>query len=99
ETPTVPGDEVAARLAGTTQNDIVKEYLSRGTHVFPPGPSLRLTTDMIAYTGARRPRWNPVNICSSHLQEAGATPVQEIAYAMCTAIAVLDTVRDRGQVP
>ncbi len=88
-----------AKLTGTTQNDIVKEYLSRGTHVFPPGPSLRLTTDLIAYTVARMPKWNPVNICSYHLQEAGATPVQEIAYAMCTAIAVLDTVRDRGQVP
>jgi (2R)-ethylmalonyl-CoA mutase len=88
-----------ARLTGTTQNDIVKEYLSRGTHVFPPGPSLRLTTDMIAYTVARMPRWNPINICSYHLQEAGATPVQEIAYAMATATAVLDAVRDSGQVP
>ncbi|MYU26168.1 protein meaA [Streptomyces sp. SID8352] len=88
-----------ALLRGTTQNDIVKEYLSRGTHVFPPGPSLRLTTDMIAYTVSHLPRWNPVNICSYHLQEAGATPVQEIAYAMSTAIAVLDAVRDSGQVP
>ncbi|MFF2653313.1 protein meaA [Streptomyces sp. NPDC058045] len=87
------------RLSGTTQNDIVKEYLSRGTHVFPPGPSLRLTTDMIAYTVAHIPKWNPINICSYHLQEAGATPVQEIAYAMSTAIAVLDAVRDSGQVP
>ncbi|MEU3984333.1 protein meaA [Streptomyces sp. NPDC026672] len=87
------------RLQGTTQNDIVKEYLSRGTHVFPPGPSLRLTTDMIAYTVAHIPKWNPINICSYHLQEAGATPVQEIAYAMSTAIAVLDAVRDGGQVP
>ncbi|MEU7043508.1 protein meaA [Streptomyces varsoviensis] len=87
-----------AELSGTTQNDIVKEYLSRGTHVFPPGPSLRLTTDMIAYTVARVPKWNPINICSYHLQEAGATPVQEIAYAMSTAIAVLDAVRDSGQV-
>ncbi|MFH9980904.1 protein meaA [Streptomyces sp. NPDC017179] len=87
------------RLQGTTQNDIVKEYLSRGTHVFPPGPSLRLTTDMIAYTVSHMPKWNPINICSYHLQEAGATPVQEIAYAMSTAIAVLDTVRDSGQVP
>lgn len=86
-------------LQGTTQNDIVKEYLSRGTHVFPPGPSLRLTTDMIAYTVAHIPKWNPINICSYHLQEAGATPVQEIAYAMSTAIAVLDAVRDSGQVP
>ncbi|NJQ02836.1 protein meaA [Streptomyces zingiberis] len=86
-------------LSGTTQNDIVKEYLSRGTHVFPPGPSLRLTTDLITYTVANVPRWNPINICSYHLQEAGATPVQEIAYAMSTAIAVLDAVRDSGQVP
>ncbi|MGC5360391.1 protein meaA [Streptomyces sp. DT24] len=86
-------------LQGTTQNDIVKEYLSRGTHVFPPTPSLRLTTDMIAYTVARVPKWNPINICSYHLQEAGATPVQEIAYAMSTAVAVLDAVRDSGQVP
>lgn len=86
-------------LQGTTQNDIVKEYLSRGTHVFPPVPSLRLTTDMISYTVAHIPRWNPINICSYHLQEAGATPVQEVAYAMSTAIAVLDAVRDSGQVP
>ncbi|WP_395293902.1 protein meaA [Kitasatospora hibisci] len=88
-----------ARLTGTTQNDIVKEYLSRGTHVFPPGPSVRLITDMIAYTVGNIPKWNPINICSYHLQEAGATPVQEIAYAMCTAISVLDAVRDSGQVP
>jgi (2R)-ethylmalonyl-CoA mutase len=88
-----------AKLAGTTQNDIIKEYLSRGTYVFPPAPSLRLTTDVIAYTVACMPRWNPINVCSYHLQEAGATPVQEIAYAMCTAIAVLDAVRDSGQVP
>ncbi|MFF3249577.1 protein meaA [Actinacidiphila glaucinigra] len=87
------------RLQGTTQNDIVKEYLSRGTYVFPPGPSLRLTTDVIAYTVNHLPKWNPINICSYHLQEAGATPVQEIAYAMSTAIAVLDAVRDSGQVP
>ncbi|MET9009544.1 protein meaA [Streptomyces olivaceoviridis] len=87
------------KLQGTTQNDIVKEYLSRGTHVFPPEPSLRLTTDMIAYTVSHIPKWNPINICSYHLQEAGATPVQEIAYAMSTAIAVLDAVRDSGQVP
>lgn len=85
-------------LAGTTQNDIIKEYLSRGTYVFPPEPSLRLITDMIAYTVREIPKWNPTNICSYHLQEAGATPVQEIAYAMCTAIAVLDAVRDSGQV-
>jgi (2R)-ethylmalonyl-CoA mutase len=88
-----------ARLTGTTQNDIIKEYLSRGTYIFPPGPSVRLTTDLIAYTVARMPRWNPINVCSYHLQEAGATPVQEIAYALCTATAVLDAVRDSGQVP
>ncbi|MFF9478699.1 protein meaA [Streptomyces sp. NPDC014733] len=87
------------QLQGTTQNDIVKEYLSRGTHVFPPGPSLRLTTDMIAYTVNHIPKWNPINICSYHLQEAGATPVQEIAYALSTAIAVLDAVFASGQVP
>jgi len=86
-------------LAGTTQNDIIKEYLSRGTYVFPPGPSLRLITDMIAYTVREIPKWNPINICSYHLQEAGATPVQEIAYSMSTAVAVLDAVRDSGQVP
>lgn len=91
--------EAITKLQGTTQNDIVKEYLSRGTHVFPPVPSLRLTTDMIAYTVSHIPKWNPINICSYHLQEAGATPVQEIAYAMSTAIAVLDAVRDSGQVP
>ncbi|MDT3398649.1 protein meaA [Streptomyces sp. B1866] len=85
-------------LQGTTQNDIVKEYLSRGTHVFPPVPSLRLTTDMITYTVNHIPKWNPINICSYHLQEAGATPVQEIAYAMSTAIAVLDSVFASGQV-
>ena len=94
-------DPAAAVLAltGTTQNDIIKEYLSRGTYVFAPQPSLRLITDMVAYTVAAIPRWNPTNICSYHLQEAGATPVQELAYAMCTAIAVLDAVRDSGQVP
>jgi (2R)-ethylmalonyl-CoA mutase len=86
------------QLAGTTQNDIIKEYLSRGTYVFPPGPSLRLITDMVAWTVANVPRWNPINICSYHLQEAGATPVQEIAYSVSTAIAVLDSVRDSGQV-
>src|SRR6516162_8294864 len=84
-----------AGLAGTTQNDIIKEYLSRGTYIFPPGPSVRLTTDLIAYTVARMPKWNPINVCSYHLQEAGATPVQEIAYALSTATAVLDAVRDR----
>ncbi|GAA0208233.1 protein meaA [Cytobacillus oceanisediminis] len=85
-------------LAGTTQNDIIKEYLSRGTYVFGPAPSLRLTTDMIAYTVNTIPKWNPLNICSYHLQEAGATPTQEIAYALSTAIAVLDAVKDSGQV-
>ncbi len=93
-----PVDAVRA-LAGTTQNDIIKEYLSRGTYVFAPGPSLRLITDMVSYTVAEMPTWNPTNICSYHLQEAGATPEQEIAYAMSTAIAVLDAVRDSGQVP
>jgi (2R)-ethylmalonyl-CoA mutase len=88
-----------SKLAGTTQNDIIKEYLSRGTYVFPPAPSLRLITDMVAYTVTNIPKWNPINICSYHLQEAGATPVQEVAYALCTAIAVLDAVRDSGQVP
>jgi (2R)-ethylmalonyl-CoA mutase len=85
-------------LAGTTQNDIIKEYLSRGTYVFPPAPSLRLITDMIIYTVNNVPKWNPINICSYHLQEAGATPVQEIAYSLSTAIAVLDAVRDSGQI-
>jgi ethylmalonyl-CoA mutase len=92
-------DAVLATLAGTTQNDIIKEYLSRGTYVFPPGPSMRLITDVVAYTVTAMPTWNPINICSYHLQEAGATPVQEIAYALSTAIAVLDSVRDSGQVP
>ncbi|WP_153502827.1 protein meaA [Cumulibacter manganitolerans] len=87
-----------SKLAGTTQNDIVKEYLSRGTYVFPPAPSMRLITDMVAYTVHTMPKFNPINICSYHLQEAGATPVQEVAFAMSTAIAVLDAVRDSGQV-
>jgi ethylmalonyl-CoA mutase len=90
--------EVHGRLAGTTQNDIIKEYLSRGTYVFPPEHSLRLTSDLIAYTVNHIPKWNPINICSYHLQEAGATPTQELAYALCTAISVLDTVRESGQV-
>jgi len=88
-----------AMLTGTTQNDIIKEYLARGTYVFPPGPSVRLTTDVIAYTVNCMPKWNPINVCSYHLQEAGATPVQEIAYALCTAMTVLDAVRDSGQIP
>ena len=85
-------------LAGTTQNDIIKEYLSRGTYAFPPAPSMRLLTDVVTYTVREMPRWNPTNVCSYHLQEAGATPVQEIAFAMSTAIAVLDAVRDSGVV-
>src|SRR6201992_2849769 len=82
-------------LQGTTQNDIIKEFLARGTYAFPPAPSMRLIGDTIAYTVRHVPRWNPINICSYHLQEAGATPVQEIAYAMSNAIAVLDAVRER----
>src|SRR5690242_9981116 len=84
-----------ATLQGTTQNDIIKEFLARGTYALPPGPSMRLIADMVAYTVEAVPRWNPINICSYHLQEAGATPVQEIAYAMSNAIAVLDAVRER----
>src|SRR5215218_5753826 len=86
-------------LQGTTQNDIVKEYLSRGTYVFPPAPSMRLIKDTILFTTAELPKWNPMNVCSYHLQEAGATPVQELAYALATATAVLDAMRDNGQVP
>ncbi len=86
-------------LAGTVQNDIVKEYLSRGTYIFPPGPSMRLIGDVIAFTCREAPKWNPINVCSYHLQEAGATPVQELAFALATATAVLDAVRDAGQVP
>src|SRR5437588_5866329 len=86
------------KLQGTTQNDIVKEYLSRGTYVFPPAPSLRLTKDVIVFTTRELPKWNPMNICSYHLQEAGATPVQELAFALATAIAVLDTVKASGEV-
>jgi len=82
-------------LQGTTQNDIIKEFLARGTYAFPPGPSMRLIADMVAYTVEEVPKWNPINICSYHLQEAGATPVQEIAFSMANAIAVLDAVRDR----
>jgi ethylmalonyl-CoA mutase len=98
QNPDLSPDEVAAHLAGTTQNDIIKEYLSRGTYVFPPEHSLRLIGDMIAYTVHQIPKWNPINICSYHLQEAGATPTQELAYALCTAIAVLDQVKASGQV-
>src|SRR4051794_9704069 len=98
QNPELSPEEVAAQLAGTTQNDIIKEYLSRGTYVFPPEHSLRLISDMIAYTVHQIPKWNPINICSYHLQEAGATPTQELAYALCTAIAVLDEVKNSGQV-
>jgi len=86
------------KLTGTTQNDIIKEYLSRGTYAFPPEPSMRLIADMVAFSVNEVPRWNPTNICSYHLQEAGATPVQEIAFALSTGIAVLDEVKARGQV-
>ena len=86
-------------LSGTTQNDILKEYLSRGTYVFPPQPSMKLTTDVIAFTYREIPKWNPVNVCSYHLQEAGATPVQELAFALANAQAILDAVREAGQVP
>jgi ethylmalonyl-CoA mutase len=85
-------------LQGTTQNDIIKEYLSRGTYVFPPAPSLRLTKDMIVFTTREVPKWNPMNVCSYHLQEAGATPVQELSYALATGIAILDTVKASGEV-
>ena len=86
-------------LQGTTQNDMVKEYLSRGTYIFPPAESLRLTVDLITFAVRQVPKWNPINVCSYHLQEAGATPVQEVAYALATAIAVIDAVRASGQVP
>ena len=95
-TPTTTGVE-RRLLAGTTQNDIVKEYLSRGTYIFPPGPSRRLIVDTVAWTVRHAPRWNPINVCSYHLQEAGATPVQELAFALATAIGVVDAVRDSGQ--
>src|SRR5690349_861014 len=86
-----------ATLQGTTQNDIIKEYLSRGTYVFPPAPSMRLTKDVILFTTKEMPKWNPINVCSYHLQEAGATPVQEVAFALATAIGVLDGVKASGQ--
>ncbi len=98
QNPELAPEDVARELAGTTQNDIIKEYLSRGTYVFGPEQSMRLTADMIAYTVRHIPKWNPINICSYHLQEAGATPQQELAYALCTAIAVLDRVKAAGQV-
>ena len=84
-------------LTGTTQNDIIKEYLSRGTYVFPPAPSMRLTKDVILFTTKEMPKWNPMNVCSYHLQEAGATPVQELAFALATAIGVLDAVKASGE--
>ena len=87
-----------AALHGTIQNDIIKEYLSRGTYVFPPAPSMRLIKDVAIFTTSELPKWNPMNICSYHLQEAGATPVQELAFALATAIAVLDTVKASGEV-
>jgi ethylmalonyl-CoA mutase len=98
QNPELSPEVVAAQLAGTTQNDIIKEYLSRGTYAFPPEHSMRLISDVISYTVHQIPKWNPINICSYHLQEAGATPTQELAYALCTAIAVLDSVKGAGQV-
>ncbi len=92
------GDD-RAKLRGTTQNDIIKEYLSRGTYVFPPAPSMRLISDMVSWCYTEVPKWNPLNVCSYHLQEAGATPEQELAYALATAVAVLDAVKAGGQVP
>ncbi|MDA8232514.1 MAG: methylmalonyl-CoA mutase family protein, partial [Magnetospirillum sp.] len=86
-------------LSGTTQNDVIKEYLSRGTYIFAPQPSLKLTADVIAFAVREVPKWNPINVCSYHLQEAGATPDQELAYALATAIAVLDTVKAQGGIP
>ncbi|HRK94698.1 MAG TPA: protein meaA [Rhodospirillales bacterium] len=88
-----------SKLSGTTQNDIIKEYLSRGTYVFPPAPSMRLTADVIAFTYKEVPKWNPINVCSYHLQEAGATPEQELAFALVNGLAVLDAVKASGQVP
>jgi (2R)-ethylmalonyl-CoA mutase len=88
-----------AKLTGTTQNDIIKEYLARGTYIFPPKPALRLTTDMIAFTTRELPKWNPINLCSYHLQEAGADAVEEAAFALAAAVAVLDAARARGGIP
>jgi (2R)-ethylmalonyl-CoA mutase len=87
-----------SKLSGTVQNDILKEYLSRGTYIFPPGPSLRMTAEVISFTVKEVPKWNPINICSYHLQESGATPVQEVAFALANAIAVLDEVKKLGKV-
>ena len=89
----------ARRSQGTTQNDIIKEYLARGTYIFPPKPALRLTTDTIAFTTAEMPKWNPINLCSYHLQEAGADAVEEAAFALAAAIAVLDAAKTRGAIP
>ena len=86
------------KLKGTTQNDVIKEYLSRGTYIFPPPESLRLTADVIAFSAREMPKWNPVNVCSYHLQEAGAKPEEEVAFALASAIAILDEVKDRGDV-
>lgn len=88
-----------ALLSGTTQNDIIKEYLSRGTYVFPPAQSLKLTTDIIGWTYSNMPKWNPMNVCSYHLQEAGATPVQELSFALATAVTILDTLKASGTIP
>ena len=97
----VADEQGAARaaLTGTTQNDIIKEYLARGTYIFPPKPALRLTTDMIAFTTAEMPKWNPINLCSYHLQEAGADAVEEAAFALAAAVSVLDAAKDRGAIP
>ena len=91
-------DTSPAILQGTVQNDIIKEYLSRGTYIFPPGPSMKLITDVVSYTYKEMPKWNPTNVCSYHLQEAGATPVQELSFALATAISVLDAVKESGQI-
>src|SRR5690349_7830356 len=98
---TVADEQGAQRssLAGTTQNDILKEFLSRGTHIFPPVPSLRLTADLITWTFGELPRWNPINVCSYHLQEAGADPVLEVAFTLANAICVLDAVKATGRIP
>ena len=88
-----------SQLSGTTQNDIIKEYLSRGTYIFPPAPSMRLISDVVSFTYKEVPKWNPINVCSYHLQEAGATPAQELAFALANALAVLDAVKASGQVP
>src|SRR6202161_3961530 len=96
------GDEqgaARASLNGTTQNDIIKEYLARGTYIFPPKPALRLTSDTIAFTTAEMPKWNPINLCSYHLQEAGADAVEEAAFALAAAISVIDAARTRGAIP